>query len=67
MAKNQTAEILSEENYRVELVPGEGHGFRPWLFQDQNLVQTPENAKPISREALSNKLNHINYLGGRHE
>jgi hypothetical protein len=62
MAKNQTAEILSEENYPVELVPGEEHGFRPWLFRDQNLVQTQENAKPISQETLTNKLNHINFL-----
>ena len=64
MGSNQTAEILSEEVDSLGLSSGEESEVRPWLFRGQYLAETLEIAKPIGREALTNKLNHINFMDG---
>jgi hypothetical protein len=48
----------------VEAIAEEDHRLPPWLFQHQDLINTLESAKPVDREALINKLNHIHFTNG---
>ena len=36
----------------------------PWLFQHHTLTEALENARPVTRNALTNTLNHINFMDG---
>ena len=42
----------------------EGKKLPPWLFQHHALTEALEKARPITRKALTNTLNHINFMDG---
>jgi hypothetical protein len=62
MPRSRSVEILSENGVTIKHPPREDSRLRPWLFQDQNLVQALKIAKTVAKEALTNKLNYINFI-----
>ena len=42
----------------------EGKKFPPWLFQHHALTEALEKVRPVTRKALTNTLNHINFMDG---
>lgn len=42
----------------------EGKKLPPWLFQHHALTEALENARPVTRNDLTNTLNHINFMDG---
>ncbi|MBN1102176.1 MAG: hypothetical protein JXL84_02050 [Deltaproteobacteria bacterium] len=65
MMDTESARVLEKKVGSVKQVPERTAGWLPpWLFMHQELMHALEKALKVSRESLTNTLNHTHFTGG---
>lgn len=59
-----SASLLKSNLGNVKQLPGKESWLPPWLFKHKDLMQAMEGAHKVSREALTNTVNHIHFMDG---
>jgi hypothetical protein len=58
------AKILQRKVGSFRQIPQKTGWLPPWLFKHQDLMHALENAQKVSREFVTNLLNHVHFTGG---
>jgi len=63
MYRDNSPKIVPKKTVPIERAPGEEHWLPPWLFQHKDLIHALESAKRVDQKDLTNKINHIHFIG----